>query len=252
MTIEELRKTIEAIERRSPRRTVSGAGDGVWSLGFGTVDGTLPGRGLSPRSLHDVAGLSPGDAPAAAGFAMALLARLPRKGNILWCQSAMSRREYGGLYGPGVARFGLDPARLVQVCVRTAGDLAWVMEEGMRSGSLAAVVGEGPPLGFTATRRLSLAATELGLPCLFVADPGTGGASAAATRWRVSAVPDAALPERAAFHVELLRCRGGQPGSWRMMWDHETRSFHPYASLRDGELPSQPAGPAVAFDRRAG
>lgn len=250
MKLAELRKTIEAIERRSPRRKVSGPGPAEWSFGMAVVDEALPGGGVCTRSLHDVIGMSPGDAPAAAGFALALMARLPRQGDVLWCQSAVNRREYGGLYGPGVGRFGFDPARIVQVAVRSAKDLAWVMEEGVRSGSLAAVVGEGPLLGFTATRRLSLAAAEMATPCLLVADPGMTGASSAATRWRVSTLPGEA--ERPAFQIELLRCRGGQPGSWRMMWDHETYSFHPFAPLRDGDLSSQPAGRTVVLDRRTG
>jgi protein ImuA len=295
-TLADLRKAIEAVERRSPRRTASAAEEAAWSLGAEALDEALPEGGVCRRSLHDVAAASPGDVPAAAGFALALLARLPRHGDVLWCALAVNRREYGGLYGPGVERLGFDPGRFVQVSVRSAKDLAWAMEEGLRSASLAAVVGEGPALGFTETRRLSLAASETAVPCLFLADPGTQGASAAATRWRVSAAsqfqstptpnpspqgggeyqrfPPPHKGERsvsgfplplvgrgrgggsdlqcrggdpdlqagcAAFNLELLRCRGGKPGHWRMTWDHETHSFHPLAPLRDREFPSQPA-----------
>jgi len=286
-TVSQLRKAIEAVERRSPPRAAPDVGEPEWFLGARALDGALPEGGLSRRALHDVSVASPGDGAAATGFLLALLARFPRDGDVLWCQSAMNRREYGGLYGPGLEGFGFPAERLVQVSVRSGKELAWAMEEGVRSASLAAVVGEGLALDFTATRRLSLASTETAVPCLILAPPGPMAASAAMTRWRVSTVPqfpttptpapphkgegkaaDIPLPlvgrgrgggsvskggggdmtqsyatgfERTAFHLELLRCRGGRPGSWRMAWDHETHSFHPLSPAGDREFPSQPA-----------
>ena len=100
-----------------------------------------------------------------------------------------------------------------------------VMEEGLREKGLAAVIGEVTRLGLTASRRLQLAAETSGVPVFAlrrwwnVAEKElTGLPSAAATRWRISPFISHAPPApglaRARWHVDLLRCRGGEPHSW--------------------------------------
>ena len=69
-----------------------------------------------------------------------------------WC------RRQDGLYGPGLAAFGLDPGRLIVVRARTDKDVFWAMEEGLRCSRLVAVVGEVGALDCSAGRRLQLAA----------------------------------------------------------------------------------------------
>ena len=70
-------------------------------------------------------------------------------------------REAGALYGPGLAAFGLDLARLVFVRAPDAPALFQAMEDALKSGAPAAVVGEVWRLkayDLAASRRLSLAA----------------------------------------------------------------------------------------------
>ncbi len=174
--LEGLRSRIRRLERHAPERDDP---PGALALGAPEIDGALPWGGLPRASLHEVIG---GD-DAASGFCAALLARLAgEKGSVLWCRR---RRD---LYGPGLAALGLDPGRLIVVRGRTPTDILWAMEEGLRSGSLAAVLGETDGIGPTAGRRLQLAAEAGGVTALLL-HPGRGKTAPAVTRWRVSAAP---------------------------------------------------------------
>ncbi len=259
MTIAELRKLIVDIENKpakTPGTTVPGD-ECLWSFGVDEIDQALPHARLCSRSFHDVSAAHPTDRSSACGFAMALLSRLPGEGDILWCQLVPDAQEYGSLYGPGLHWLGIDPGRIIHVCARSHKDLAWVMEEAVRSAGLRAVLSEGPALNFTATRRLSLACEEAATPCLFVNLNGEAGASAAATRWQVKADvgpgdgEGMSGPGTAAWSISLVRCRGGQPGKWHLHWDYETFSFHMASPVRGGEIFARPAdtGDVVAFGR---
>ena len=87
------------------------------------------------------------------------------------------------------------------------------MEEGVRHGSLAAVVGEVGRADMAATRRLQLAAEESGTPALLLrrwrkagADP-LAAPSAAVTRWRIACAPVCALAVRDRPHEGIGRAR---------------------------------------------
>lgn len=174
--LEELRARIRRLERHAPERDDP---PGALALGAPEIDGALPWGGLPRASLHEIIG---GDG-AASGFCAALLARLAGdRGSVLWC------RRGRDLYGPGLAAFGLDPGRLIVVRGRTPTDILWAMEEGLRSGSLAAVLGETDGIGPTAARRLQLAA-EAGCVTALLLRPAHGKTAPAVTRWRISAAP---------------------------------------------------------------
>jgi len=249
MILADLRKLIVDIENMSATRVASASGEDClpWSFGVGDIDLTLPDRRLCVRSLHDISATSLSDRPSACGFALALLSRLPRSGDVLWCQLISDVREYGTLYGPGMRWLGIDPGRIIQVRVRSPDDLAWVMEEALRCAGLGAVVGEGPALHFTATRRLALACEQAGIPCLYVNLDGDIRASAAATRWQIKAkaAPDAGIdmpgPGTAAWSLSLMRCRGGSTGKWQLYWNYETFSFHMVAASGHRKVPAHPA-----------
>ncbi len=195
------------------------------STGVEAIDTALPWGGLPRAGLHEIIASDSGGA--AIGFCAALLARLiedpasqsssGEDGTALWCRHAL------GLYGPGLAPFGLDPARLIVVHARTDTDLFWVMEEALRSGALVAVVGElgaAPP---TALRRLQLAAETHAAMAFLLRPPESAARSApAVSRWRVGAVPGGMTADDAAgrapatvwwrWQVELVRCKSGLAG----------------------------------------
>ena len=232
----------------------------VVPLGVDAIDAALPGRGLKAGALHEVTADDYRDMGAATGFLAALAVRLAEGGfsPVLWCGVAQPPFDIGALYGPGLASFGLDPARLVLVHPASATDCLWAMEETLRSGAFAVVVGEidgrVSALDLTATRRLQLAAEEKGVPALLFTGHEGGAASAAATRWRVSALPSSLIPDTDKFgglieapgwRMALTRSRGGVPGAWNVTWHARDRRF----MLADnkmlssaGEKPYIPAG----------
>jgi protein ImuA len=188
-------------------------------LGLPAMDWAL-GGGLATGCLHEVIGAA-GDG-AATGFVAVLAAGIAAqaangRGAILWC---LPRPD---LYGPGLAVAGLDPARLILATTERAADGLWAMEEGARSGALAAVVGEVDRLSLTAARRLQLASETGGVTAFLLRTsvPADGAAAVAATRWRVTSVAGSGSQPRLdepCWQAELLRCRGGRPGTWTLSW----------------------------------
>jgi len=243
-----LRQEIGALEGEGERRN---------SLAFGAeaIDAHLPGGGLQLGALHAFSGgpaglpaedvaapkgreagavpavKSPaggaGEIAAATLFVASILARL--EGPVLWCLSARD------LFSPSLQAAGLDTDRIIYAETWHARDVLAAMEEGLKHEGLAAVVGETPRLGLTASRRLQLAAEASGVTALALCRPFRGdGAepSAAVTRWRITPLPSSppalavpGAPEmpapshiggigRGSWRVELLRCRGADPASF--------------------------------------
>ena len=203
------------------------------SLGLPALDQALPWGGLPQGCLHEVTG--PANDAAAIGFTAWLAGVVSRGGWILWCRSERRRREAGQLYGPALARFGLETERLLLVKTRADQDLLWAMEEGLRARRFAAVVGEGVVPDLTQTRRLQLAAETGAATAFLILPPRAGRISAAMTRWVVQASP-AANPARAPWHVRLDRCRGGAHGAWTVEWNDEALRLDLSAPLADGLL----------------
>ena len=204
------------------------------SMGVEALDDALPWGGLPRAGLHEIIAADSG--VAAGGFCAVLLARLieaggsgsgeagppnegvSAQGMALWC------RRRRGLYGPGLALLGLDPARLIIVHARTDTDLFWTLEEALRSGALVGVLGEIGAAHPTALRRLQLAAESQGTMALLLRSrEAVERPAPTVTRWRVGAAPggppvadSTALTVlrdvRCRWQVELLRCKHGLAG----------------------------------------
>ena len=218
----------------------------VAALGIAAIDAALPGGGLARGALHEieVAGDAGREAAlgAASGFAAVLLARFAAgRGSgaahrpVLWCQRRID------LYAPGLAAFGLDPARLIVVRAPAPRQVLWVLEEALRGRRLAAVLGEVDGIDLAASRRLQLAA-RAGTACVLLRRGPAPGISAAVTRWRVGPAPGDAVqsghalphdPGASRWRVELVRCRGGAARAWLVEWCHETHRFTMAAPLAD-------------------
>lgn len=217
-----LRARIQALESGRP-------GGRVMSLGLAAIDAALPGGGLGLGALHEIlgAGADEEDGAIPAAFAAFLLARLSggsTAGTVLWCLQA------DDLYAPGLVAGSLSPAqlpgRLILARCRDDAETLWAMEEGLRSGAPAAVLGEIGTLAPTAGRRLQLACETSGVTGVVLRRWRESGEaarqrampSAAVTRWRIAAAPsrDDGGPGigTPCWRLELLRCRGGVPGAW--------------------------------------
>lgn len=233
-----LRQAIAALER-----TDGGARSGVSavSTGCAVIDAALPWGGLPCGHVHEI--MAPDSSGAGLGFVAHLSAQFSiadrrdvmsrgnpcavmSRGNpcaVIWC----GRTD--DLYAPGLAAFGLDPARLILAEARDTDTIAWILEEAAASGAPAAAVGMVSPgargLGDTALRRLQLAAERGGVAVLLVraehgvADTRTQARGPVTTRWRVAplAVPQAdpgAALAAPVWQLDLVRCRGGRPARW--------------------------------------
>ena len=211
------------------------------SFGLEGLDALFAAGGLACGSLHEVVSAESRNAGALSGVALALLAKVmaARSGAVLWVLDPLAGREAGLLHGPGLLRFGVDPARLIAVRPRRTEELLWAMEEGARASVLAAVVGEvqgaQKTLDLTATRRLLLRAQTSGVPVFLVRHGAAFEPTAALTRWCVTpghsqapallrSGPHEAIGE-AAWTVELTRNRDGRSGRLDLEWRHAERRF---------------------------
>jgi protein ImuA len=196
---------------------------GFMPLGVEEVDARLAGGGLAETALHEVAAASPdmGNDAAATLFLAGLAGRKSAadpRGQVLW---ALTRHD---LFAPGLAQAGLPPDRLLYAECCDDDEVLAVMEEGLRHGGLAAVIGEVGRCAMAAARRLQLAAEEGGTMALLFRRWKKAGrdplaeVSPAVTRWRIASAPSAPLPfegiGRARFSAELARQRGGAPQQW--------------------------------------
>ena len=258
-----LRRRIAALERHPAAldKAVAGSRAGrPWPLGIDALDGALPEGGLAPDGLHEAAGASTADGPAAAAFLAALLARHTRageRGPVLVCQSRGGAARFGRLHGPGWRDLGLEPADLLILRARREKDVPWAMEEGLRCGALAAVLAEAESIEFTVSRRLALAAAEGGTPALLLRHDELGPASAAQTRWRVTALPgradpfDEGAPGLPRWRLALVRARGGRPMTRDVEWNRETGDFRMAAALADRPATPRASASAGEIPRRA-
>lgn len=219
-TLVALRQRIAGLERRGNAQ----AGAGCLPFGHDAVDAALPRGGLLLGALHEVAGTGSDveHGTAAALFVAGALARLD--GTVLWVL------ERPDLFAPGLAQVGLSSRRVVYVEAGSPAVVLPVMEEGLRERGLAGVVGEvSGRMSLTVTRRLQLAAESSGAVAFALRrsrrqdDPVLAEPSAAATRWRIAALPSSPpLPHapdvpglaRARWRLDLVRCRGGEASSW--------------------------------------
>lgn len=230
-----LRATIRGIERYP---TFAESQQGVLASGDGRFDRLL-GGGLAYGALHDIHAGEASDSAAATGFALAWAARAQRAASgrpLIWIAPDAAFRESGAPYGPGLAGYGIDPDALILVRATTLQETLWALEEALRACAPAAVIGEfsGLPAGYdlTASRRLLLAAqTGQALGLLLFAGLGgsaAGAASAAATRFSVSAQPSLAeqgVPGRAVWRIDLMKNRMGRTGQRSVEWNHDDVAF---------------------------
>ena len=247
------------------------AASSPWTLGPEVAKALGPAAYLSKSAVHE---LKPdtgceaenwvGARASMAGFALALAGRhlaLERSRScvgaaqvnvandesatprIAICTTADQRRELGRFYGPGLSKFGLSSRDLLLVETGRAADCLWALEETVRSGAFALVIGAVADVALTPARRLALAAHETGVACLLMTNATSPPAAATATRWRVAPsesgphalISDAPGALRFSVHVERCRkapaCESGNPIV--LEWCDETVCFGLAAGVRN-------------------
>ena len=195
-------------------------------LNIEPIDARLPGRGLE-TALHEIAPADYRSGPAAWGFLLALAksVAVKRRGPIFW---PWARKEYdfGLPYGPGLKSFGFDTGAFLFARCASQTDSLWAMEEALRTGGFAAVIGARTrKMDLTMSRRLQLAAEKTHTPIFLLRSKNDDSLSAARTRWRVTPLCAARdrfeLMRHARWHVALERARGGGTGEWVLEWNHD-------------------------------
>jgi protein ImuA len=199
------------------------------SFGVSTLDSHLPQGGLTFGALHEVVPEGDDNRPAAFGFLTALLGCMPRTGPLLLVMPARDFASSGRPHGHGLNALGLEPGRVILVETPDKKQTLWAMEEALRSGAPAAVAGVIEDLDLRTSQRLHLAAREFALPLMLLRPARTLEASAAATRWHVSAARAArdcfGLIAYRRWHLRLDRCRNGRTGEWLVEFDHVAHRF---------------------------
>lgn len=165
------------------------------------------------------------------GFVLAQVARdgLP----VLWVQDRLTRQEAGSPYLPGLRH------PILRVDLSRPRDVLIAIEEGLRCGALAAVVGEiwgeAPALDFTASRRLALRAEAGGRACWLIRRAASAGLSAARARWRIASLPappasdDPSAPGDPLWRADLFRARAMPPASWVLRYDRTAQRLEAVA-----------------------
>ena len=216
------------------------------AFGAETLDERLDG-GLAQAALHEIYG-GTGDAASATAFALLLAWRARKAKPIFWVREEKAARLGGKPYGHGLAGLGIDPNALLLV---NAPDSVAALRAGAdisRCNAAGAVIiepiGKAPALDLTASRRLTLAAGHSGVMTVLLRTGVEPVPSAAHSRWQVASAPSMPLPANApgqpAFHVKLLRHRGGIAGiEARLEWNRDRQSFD--------QAPLSGGVPAVAF-----
>lgn len=216
VTHEARRDRIEELRARVAGVTASSRPSDALAFGIDEVDRRLADGGLARAALHEfaAAATSLADDAAATLFIAGAAARFAEgDGTVVW---ALSRPD---LYAPGLEQAGLAPDRVIFVEAQDDREVLAVVEDALRHGALAAVVGEVRRADMTVSRRLQLAAAEGSTAALLLRRRRRAGAcpladpSTAATRWRIACAPSGALGipgvGRARWNVELARQRNG-------------------------------------------
>lgn len=213
------------------------------SRGFAQDKGDILAVFRAQAGLHDVRPASYLDAPAAYGFALHWMARLPRDRVRVWVRArGDARLDFGAPCPDGLARLGLDPAQFIKVEARPGAQALWAMEEALKAGAL--VFGEaGSASGYdlTASRRLHRAARESGSQILVLRSHDAQGSSAALTRWSLSPIASEHAPWRGAgglpglgavrVKAVLERQRGGSPDVFDLEWNDDALRRFELAAL---------------------
>lgn len=208
-------------------------------LGPKAVDDVL-GGGLS-AALHEVYADHAVEAGCASGFALVMALRLAGAKSLFWITTDFAALEQGCVSPAGLLEMGGDPRRFFMLRLAKGEDALKAAADVVGAGACGAVVleiqGSLKALDLTASRRLSLAAQERGVPIILLRLGTMPDASAAETRWQIGAgsSPRPMGDEdwgQPRFTARLLRHRHGHTGCWQMTWNSDDGIFADIQSPR--------------------
>jgi protein ImuA len=212
--ISQLRKDILQWEGYKPPVTGAHA-----LIGLGPAEAAFPNSVFPLAAVHELVCGSSEQAAASGGLVTGILSVLLQQGGTcVWIGRA--RR----LFAPALTVFGVEPHKVIFISLSKDKDALWVMEEALKCTGLKAVVCEISELDFKGSQRLQLAVEQSRVTGFVLRNAaGKLGSTACAARWRVRSAPSTDLGGLPGvgflrWHVELLKVRNGQPGSWLLEW----------------------------------
>ena len=194
--------------------------------GLGEMESAFPNGIFPTGAVHEFLSDDYENAAATAGFMSGLLSKvMPARGCCLWISSKRT------LFPPALKFFGIEPDRVIFVDLKKKEDLLWAIEEALRCDALAAVVGEVNDITLTESRRLQFAVEQSRVTgFLHRCNPRSANTLASVSRWKVTPIPselEEGMPGVGypRWHVELLKVRNGEPGSWDVEWSSDNFQY---------------------------
>ncbi|HLW19147.1 MAG TPA: hypothetical protein VKX33_02425 [Cyclobacteriaceae bacterium] len=213
--IQKLREEIMALERfPSPK-----LGGHLSSFGLGPIEASFSGNAFPVGAIHEFISQGVGGAASTNGFIAGLLGKLMQKGR--FCLWVSNQRP---LFPQGLKHFGVEADRIIFIDVKREKDVLWTIEQGLKCGVLAAVVGELKDISFAESQRLQLAVERSRVTgFLHRHQPRREHALACVTRWKIRPIPsqlEEGMPGMGfpRWKVELIKVRNGRPGEWKLEW----------------------------------
>ncbi|MEX0728623.1 MAG: hypothetical protein WD065_20285 [Planctomycetaceae bacterium] len=231
-----LRKQVRLVNCSS-----SSPNDGVLSTGSEALDRLFPRQGMSRGSLIEwIGGIGGGAGVLSLGVARHLL-----NAN---CGEIVVIDRQRSFYPVCAAAWGLDLKRLLVVRPATAQEELWAYDQCLRSEAVVVVWGYIDRLTSRNFRRMQLAAEAgRGLGLLIRPPQAANEPTWADVRLQVEPCPSVGHSPR--YRVQVLHCRGGQPGGETILTidettgiqavTHETHHVHLVSSLAN---PASPLG----------
>jgi protein ImuA len=243
-------RVVHELRRLLPRIESGVAGERILSFGLPALDSYLSHGGLPFGALHEITPQRDGDIPACFGFIAAMLGRVPPGDPVIFIFT-QNLTGHSRLYGHGLMALGLDPGRVLLVETQDDRQALWAIEEALRSGVPAAVVGMiGTSIDLKSAQRLNLAAGDSGRLLFLVQPARLASLNVAMTRWRIGAETTAkdrfGLIAHWRWRLSLERCRNGRTGEWRVEFDHAAHCFSLAPPLAHCSLPHRPGAQDVA------
>ena len=177
------------------------------------------------EGLEEVRAAGTRDMAAALAFTLGRAAAGEGRGVVMSATRAWLG-ENGRPFGPGLQAFQARDG-FVLVVTRTEALALWAMEQALRSGGAALVIGTVDGAELAQTRRLEFAARDGGCSGLLLR-ARSGDLSAARRRWRITTCAsegdafDDRAPGRMTIRAEMTRSRTERPGVWMLEQDDET------------------------------
>jgi protein ImuA len=194
------------------------ASGGAHHAGLGPINNAFPTRSFPLGAVHEFLCSGAEEAAASSGFIAGVLSSLMLSGGItVWISATRT------LFPPALQAFNIQPHKIIFIDLKRESDLLWVMEEALKCGGLAAVVGEVKELSFTTSRRLQLAVESSGVTGFLLRRDLRTTSTVCITRWRIAplaseteeGLPGLGFPR---WQVQLVKVRNGTPGTWQMEW----------------------------------